>query len=117
MDSRAIMLEKLVVGGHVNVAERQALGAVKKHEVAEIVESHLRAHGVFPDHRGSKAVYEGATLTQVPKEVRITWERAYPWDPCTVAERRTETFCEMNEAIHRFIATEWEAGIDGIELI
>ena len=114
---RANLQQKLVFSGHVNVAEKQTLGAVSKREVAEIVKSHLRVHGVFPDHREAKAVYEGATLTQASSGTQITWVRAYPSDPFTVAERRTEYFEDVNAAIHKFVETEWSAGIDGIELM
>jgi hypothetical protein len=62
MHSRAILLEKLVASGHVRVVERHALGAVTKKEVAELVKSLLRLHGVFPDHREAKAVYESPSL-------------------------------------------------------
>jgi hypothetical protein len=116
MGERADLLMKLVVAGHVNVAERQALGVVDRQEVAEIVKLLLCHHRVFPDHRGAKAVYEGATLTQVPSGVQIIWERAYPWDPFTVAERRTETFEELDAAVEKFIDSEWKAGIDGVKL-
>jgi hypothetical protein len=69
---RANLLQKLVLSGHVSVAERQALGAVTKQEVAEIVKSNLLLHGAFPDHRGSKVVYEGATLTKASSGAQIT---------------------------------------------
>jgi hypothetical protein len=48
--------------------------------------------------------------------VQIIWERAYPWDPFTVAERRTETFEELDAAVEKFIDSEWKAGIDGVKL-
>jgi len=76
----------------------------------------LCLNGVFPDHRGAKSVYEGATLVQISSGVQITWERAYPWDPFAMAERRVETFNEADTAIETFIDSEWKSGIDGIEL-
>jgi hypothetical protein len=48
--------------------------------------------------------------------VQITQERAYPLDPYTVAERRIETFEELNTAVEAFIDSEWKDGIDGIKL-
>ena len=116
MGERTDLLMKLLIDGHVNVTERQALGVVGGQEVAEIVKSLLRQHGVFPDHRGAKAVYEGATLAQTPSGAQITWERAYPWNPFTVAESRTELFEELDTAVEKFINSEWKAGIDGVKL-
>jgi len=116
MGERTDLLMKLLIDGHVNVTERQALGVVGRQEVAEIVKSLLRQHGVFPDRRGAKAVYEGATLSRIPSGVQITWERAYPWNPFTVAESRTELFEELDTAVEKFINSEWKAGIDGVKL-
>jgi hypothetical protein len=116
MGERTDLLMKLLIDGHVNVTERQALGVVGRQEVAEIVKSLLRQHGVFPDLRGAKAVYEGATLSRIPSGVQITWERAYPWNPFTVAESRTELFEELDTAVEKFINSEWKAGIDGVKL-
>jgi hypothetical protein len=73
MCERSDLLKKLVVNGHVDMTERQALGVVGRKEVAETVKSLLRLNGVFPDHREAKAVYEGATLVEVPEGVEITW--------------------------------------------
>jgi hypothetical protein len=113
---RQQLLEKLVVIGHVSVAERHKLGFVTKTEILELVRKQLLTHGMFPISSDSKAVYEGARLIQSPPGVQIIWERAYPWDPFTVAERRAETFAEVDAAIQRFIESEWSSGIDGITL-
>lgn len=109
-------MRKLVVNGHVNVAERQALGTVGRQEVKDVVKSLLRQDGVFPDHGTRRAVYEGATLATLGSNVQITWERSDLRDPFTVAERRVETFASVDAAIQRFIDSEWGAGIDGIRL-
>lgn len=116
MGERSDLLKKLVVIGHVDVAERHALGAVSRFEVTEIVKSLLRINGVFPDHSEAKGIYEGATLVQIPSGIQIKWERAYPWNPSLLAERRVETFKDVDAAIERFIDCEWKAGIDGVEL-
>jgi hypothetical protein len=116
METRGQLLIRLVVDGHVSVAERQVLGAVGRQEVKEIVKSLLTQEGVFPKHGTTKGVYEGATLAHARSNVEITWERPYPWDPFTVAERRVETFATADAAIERFIDSEWRTGIDGIRL-
>ena len=116
MATRALLLRKLVVDGHVSAAERQFLGTVCRQEVKDIVNFILRQDRVFPNYGATKAVYEGATLAQADSNVQITWERPYPWDPFTVAERRVETFATADAAIERFIDSEWHAGIDGIRL-
>jgi hypothetical protein len=116
MDTRAQLLRKLVVDGHVNVAERQSLGAVGTQEVKDLVKSLLLQDGAFPNHGTSKAVYEGATLTARDSDVQITWQRSYPWNPFQVAESRIETFATADAAIEHFIKSEWCTGIDGIKL-
>jgi hypothetical protein len=116
LGERSDLLKKLVEVGHVDVAERHTLGDVRRFEVTEIVKSLLQINGVFPDHRGAKCVYEGAILVQVPSGIQIKWERAYPWNPFVVAERRVETFKDVDTAIGKFIDCEWKDGIDGVEL-
>jgi hypothetical protein len=114
MTERARLLEKLVVEGHVNAAERMSLGMVNRDEVANVLKLLVLQHGAFPIRRRRNAVYEGATITSDPPELKITWERVYPLDPFTVAQRRVEVFAEIDTAIERFIDSEWSAGIDGI---
>jgi hypothetical protein len=114
--ARSQLLRKLVVDGHLNVAERRALGEVGIQEVRDLVMSLLMQNGVFPNHGTSKAVYEGATLALGDSNVQITWQRHYAWDPCQVAESRSEIFATADAAIERFLESEWRTGIDGIKL-
>ena len=116
METRVELLRKLVVNGRVNVAERRALGIVSRQEVKVVLISLLRQDGVFPNHGARKAVYEGATLAAGDSSAQITWERSYPRDPFSMAERRVETFASVDAAIERFIDSEWGAGIDGVRL-
>jgi hypothetical protein len=116
MAEREDLLVKLVLESHLNVADRQKLGVVYRQEIAEIVKVQVRQRGVFPDHRGSRAVYEGATLALVPAGVEITRERSCPLDPYAVAERHTKAFEELDVAVEEFIDSEWPAGIDGVKL-
>jgi hypothetical protein len=116
MATRAQLLRKLVVEGHLSVPARQALGAVGTREVKDLVKSLLLQDGVFPNHGATNALYEGATLASANSSVQITWQRHYPWDPFQVAERRIETFATLDAAIERFIDSEWRAGINGIRL-
>jgi hypothetical protein len=95
MADRAELLMKLVLERHVNVVERQRLGVVCRQEIVGIVKSLVLQRGVFPDRRGSRAVFEGATLAKVPDGAEIAWERSYPWDPFTVAERRSKVFEDL----------------------
>ena len=117
MNERAHMLEKLVVEGHVNVAERLSLGAVTRIDVANVLKSLLLQHGAFPIRCRGNAIYEGATITNSSSGLKITWERAYPLDSTTVAQRRVEVFTEIDTAIQAFIDSEWAAGIDGIAVL
>ena len=116
MNNRKDLLSKLVIHGHLNVAERQSLGIVNLQEVRELVKSLLLIHSAFPFDRESRAVYEGATLNRNPIGIEIIWRRAYPSDPFIVAERHTETFTDVDAAVERFVEAEWSSGIDGIKL-
>jgi hypothetical protein len=115
MTKRTALLTKLIVNGHVNVAERRALGIVSRREVAEIVKSIVVRDGSFPLHSPNQA-YEGAVLALVPSGAEIIWQRTYPWDPNKIAERRGKAFTEIDQAIQEFIDSEWGRGIDGIAL-
>ena len=117
MNERAPLLEKLVVEGHLNVAERISLGIVTRDELADVLKSVVLQHGAFPTRPRGNVVHEGATITRDASGLKITWERAYPLDPFTVAQRRVEVFVEIDSAIETFIDSEWSAGIDGIKVI
>ena len=113
---RNFLLNKLVIHGHVNVAERNVLGFIKKQEVADIVKSLLLSHGVFPTHVENGAVFEGPRLFCQESGAQIKWERAYSWDPSTVAERHIESFSDIDSAVQAFIDSAWKRGIDGVLL-
>jgi hypothetical protein len=113
---RTMLLKKLVVHWHVNVAERTVLGSVARQEVASLVKSILLTDGVFPDKDREGVVYEGAILARSSSGIQITWSRAYAWDPFTLAERRVEAFSDIDSAVEAFIDSEWKTGIDGIAL-
>jgi hypothetical protein len=117
MNERARLLEKLVVERLVNVAERMTLGMVTRDEVSNVLKSLVLQHGAFSIRPRGNTDYEGATITSDPSGLKITWERAYPLDPTTVAQRRVEVFVEIDAAIETFIDSEWSAGIDGIAVI
>ena len=116
MDERTALLEKLVREQHINVAERLSLGAIAEGEVARTLKTHLLRHGVYPLRPEHVAVYEGATILTKPSGFQITWERGYPWDPHTVAERHVEVFTSIDIAIKVFMESEWKSGIDGIQI-
>jgi hypothetical protein len=116
MTERQELLKKLVVHGHLNVSERHALGSVGRQEVVGLVKTLLLAHDAFPLRIESKAIYEGAILRRTPSGAEITWRRAYPSAPFTIAESRTETFPDIDAAVRKFAETEWKSDIDGIKL-
>jgi len=113
---RTSLLRRLIVDGHVNVAERRLIGSVGRQEAAQVVKTIFLEQGSFPARRASGAVYEGATLAQVPSGIHLTWDRAFPLNPKQVAQRRVEFFTDLDDAIDVFIDSEWKAGIDGIPL-
>lgn len=116
VSERTFLLNKLVVEGHINVAERLSLGVVRRKEIAEIVRTLLLRDGTFPLRPETRAIYEGPRLIRKDSEIQIVWERAYPWDPFTVAEKRSVAFAETDAAIQTFIDSAWDSGIDGIPL-
>lgn len=115
MNQRAAILHKLVVDGHVNVAERKTLGAVNRSEVAALLKSLLYQDRLFPKQKAG-AVYEGSTLSLLPDGVRLSRQRAYPSNPFTVAERSEQDFARIEDAIEAFIDSEWGNEIDGVRL-
>lgn len=116
MDERAAILKKLVVGGHINVAERRILEPVSRMEVKQLLKSLLSADGSFPIQKQSRAIYEGARITLISSGAEITWTRPYAWDPIALAEKATRTYSEIDTALDSFIESEWSKGIDGVNL-
>lgn len=116
MDERAVVLRNLVIGGHVSVAERRILGLVNRAEVAELLKSYVLSNGIFPPHKESNAVNEGATLLVIPDGFEITWRRAYSSDPFRAAETTTRRYRDIDAAIDAYIGSEWSTGIDGVRL-
>jgi len=117
MDERNVLLAKLLIEGHINVPERLILGAVTREEVKHLLKALLSAEGSFPKLNEGRAIYEGATLALTAAGAEITWTRAYPWDPFTLAEKAAKTFLEGDAAIDAFIDSEWSKGIDGVRLL
>lgn len=113
---RTALLWKLIVRGHLNVYERQLLGKVNRDEVARILKQILFRNGIFPEIAREGAVYEGACIERSSSGARITWRRAYPWDPTALAESRTQDFPNIDSAVEVFMDSEWKPGIDGIAL-
>lgn len=89
---------------------------MQRREVAEVLRYLLSSDGAFPRQAREGAVYEGASIARRSSGAQITWERGYAWDPSTVAERRKQTFSDLDTAIEAFIDSEWPNGIDGIRL-
>ena len=113
---RTLLLRKLVVNQHLNVAERPLVGPVRRHEIAAILHSLLRANGVFPVEGHEGFAYEGAIIGRVSSGAELTHSRTHPMHPQTIAERRVERYKSLDPAIEAFIDCEWSAGIDGIPI-
>jgi hypothetical protein len=120
---REALLEKLLVSLHLNVPERRMLGSdpVLVEEVAAIVKRLLEANGVFPPNaklwRPGEIVFEGFFLVKRPNgKVRLAWQRSNPIKPNELAEHGSSEYANANDAVSRFIQTQWSRGIDGINL-
>jgi hypothetical protein len=117
------LLEKLVISLHLNVPERQILGAgpVSAKEIATIVKRLLETNGVFPPKAKpwapGETVFEGFFLVKQPSGgVRLTWQRQHPINPYVLADQGSSDFANLDDAISTFMRKEWSNGIDGIGL-
>jgi len=113
---RTLLLRKLIVDGHLNVAERELVIPVRRQEVAAIIHSILRADSVFPAKGREGFAYEGATIGLVSSGAQITYSRNHPVHPQLVAGRRVERYEDLDAAVEAFIDCEWRKGIDGIPI-
>jgi len=118
---REDLLEKLITTLHLNVPEREALGlpSVPIDEVAAIVKRLLEANGVFPisakTWQPGQAVFEGFFLVKEPHGgVRLIAQRSDPLNPTVLADQKAWDYDNVDDAIARFICSEWSGGIDGI---
>jgi len=113
---RTLLLRKLVVNRHLNVAERRSIGPVRRQEVVAILRSLMLATSVFPTEGREGVAYEGASIGLVSSGAQIILSRNDPIRPKTIAERRIERYENVEAAIEAFINYEWRDGIDGIPL-
>jgi hypothetical protein len=120
---RQDLLEKLVASLHLNVPERKLLGVdtVPAKEVAVIVKRLLETNGVFPLNakpwQPGEPVFEGFFLMRQPNgSVRLAWQRHHPINPYLLADQGSWDCDSTDEAISRFMRSEWGNGIDGITL-
>ena len=120
---REALLEKLVVSLHLNMPERQMLGsdAVSVEEVAAVVKRLLDKNGVFPPNAKpwqlGEIVFEGFFLAKRPDwKVRLAWQRSNPIKPNELEDHGSLEYDNADDAVSRFIQSEWSKGIDGINL-
>jgi hypothetical protein len=121
--TREALLEKLVVSLHLNVHERRMLGSecVSVEEVAAVVKRLLEENGVFPPKarpwQPGEMVFEGFFLVKRPDgKVQMSWQRSNPIRPTELADQGSSEYDDLDEAVSRFIQSEWNRGIDGITL-
>ncbi|MGA9673334.1 MAG: hypothetical protein WBQ94_29355 [Terracidiphilus sp.] len=113
---RTLLLRKLVVNRHLDVAERQFVGLVRTREVAAILRSLVLADSVFPAEGREGFAYEGVTIGRVSCGAQIIFSRTHALHPQSIAERRVERYEDLDAAIQAFIDHEWGEGIDGIPI-
>ena len=121
--TREALIEKLAVSLHLDVPERQLLGSdcVSVEEVAAVVKRLLEQNGVFPPiarlWKPGELVFEGFFLVKRPDgKVQLAWQRSNPISPTELADRSSSEYDDLDEAVSRFIESEWSKGIDGIRL-
>jgi hypothetical protein len=122
--TRETLIEKLVVSLHLNVVERRLLGSdcVSVEEVSAVVKRLLEQNGVFPPTarlwKPGELVFEGFFLVRRPDgKVQMAWQRSNPIKPTELADRNSSEYDDLDEAVSRFIVSEWSTGIDGIRLM
>jgi hypothetical protein len=113
---RMLLLRKLVVNRHLNVAERQSIRPVRRKEVVAILRSLMSATSVFPAEGCEGIAFEGASIGLMSSGAQLILSRNDPIQPQTIAERRVERYDNVEAAIEAFIDHEWRDGIDGIAL-
>jgi hypothetical protein len=121
--TREALVEKLVVGLHLNVPERQLLGSdcVSVEEVAVVVKRLFEQDGHFPQiarlWQPGELCFEGFFLLMLPDgKVQMAWQRSNPINPTELAEQSSSEYSDLDEALSVFIESEWPRGIDGIPL-
>jgi hypothetical protein len=121
--TREGLIEKLAVSLHLSVSERRLLGSdsIVVEEVAAVVKRLLHQNGVFPPiarfWRPGELVFEGFFLVKRPDgKIQMTWQRSDPIRPTELADRSSSEYEDLDEAVSRFIESEWSNGIDGIRL-
>jgi hypothetical protein len=95
--------------------------SVSADEVATVVKRLLQQNGVFPPTarhwRPGQAVYEGFFLVKRPDgKVEMAWQRSNPIRPNDLADQGSSEYADLDEAVSRFIQSEWSKGVDGISL-
>ena len=113
---RSLLVRILVLDQHLNVAERQIVGAVSRKEVSAILKSLVLRDGVFPEEAREGFGYEGAFIGRVASGAQLVQQRTDASNPRVVAERRVHQFDNVDAAVEAFIDCEWAKGIDGIPL-
>jgi hypothetical protein len=123
ISTREALLEKLVISLHLNVPERRILGSdcVSVDEVAAVVKRLLERNGLFPPNakpwQPGEIVFEGFFLVKRPDgKVQMCWQRSNPILPTQLADQGSAEYDDLDEAVSRFIQSEWGSGIDGIPL-
>jgi hypothetical protein len=94
---------------------------VSVEEVAAVVKRLLETNGVFPPDakpwQPGEIVFEGFFLTKRSDgKVRLAWQRSNPINPKELADHGSEEYARADDAVSRFIQSEWSKGIDGISL-
>lgn len=123
-EKRKLLVEKLVVSGHLNVPERLDLGSqtIQWSEAVAVVSRVLNDTGFFPKDarpwKEGESVHEGAILRKLPTgRAEVIQQRSDARNPMQLAEQKVTAFTDVNAAIQFFVSKEWPTGIDGIQIV
>jgi hypothetical protein len=124
--TRKELIRKLVTTDHLNVPERRRLVplSVGFSEILAVIDAALEAGGLFPPGylftpgQPPKLVGDATVLQKMNNgNYRLYWQRAYPWDPSSTAERMTKDYDNLPTAAAEFVRIWWGSDIDGIPIV
>jgi hypothetical protein len=81
----------------------------------------LQTNKVFPPiakpWQPGEPVFEGFFLLMRPNgKLRLAWQGSNPINPYELAEQGSSDYDSVDDAVSKFIHSEWRKGIDGITL-
>ncbi len=120
--SRADLIRRLIVTGHLNMEDRAALGdcLVGADELEHEIAASLGESPYFPPQAipggPQDAVFEGWYLERVGPRVRLHHQRANPTMPNIVADHTSQDQPDIQTAVCAYLRAAYAGEIDGIAI-